>query len=244
MTNQRPLAVVPAFNESATVGHVVTELTAVGLSVLVVDDGSRDGTSLVAEDAGATVLSLPLNLGVGGALRAAFRFAVEHGYSSVVQVDGDGQHPVHQIPDLERAAVDHGAHLVIGSRYISSDSTLTQSVGRRMAMGFLGRLVTRAVGRQITDSTSGFRLIREPLLSQFAAEFPSYYLGDTYEATIAAARAGYKVIEIPAALRPRSMGVSSATSARAITLIAKVLVVTILRLHPRIRKIDAASRDH
>jgi glycosyltransferase involved in cell wall biosynthesis len=237
MIYERPLAVVPAFNEAATVRQVVSALKSEGLSVLVVDDGSRDETSKVAEESGATVLRLPLNLGVGGALRAAFRFAVEKGYTAVVQVDADGQHPAHQIPDLEKAAVAQNAHLVIGSRYLSRESTLTQSGSRRLAMRLLSRLVTHAAGRRITDSTSGFRLIRQPLLSEFAAEFPSYYLGDTYEATVAAARAGYEVIEIPAALRPRSTGVSSATSARAIVLIAKVLVITVFRLHPKIRRL-------
>ena len=204
----------------------------------MVDDGSTDDTSLVAEQSGAEVLRLPVNLGVGGALRAAFRFAVERGYTSVVQVDGDGQHPTHQIPDLKRAAAEHDAHLVIGSRYLSDDATLTQSGWRRFAMRLLGWSVSRAVGRRITDSTSGFRLIREPLLSEFAAEFPSYYLGDTYEATIAAARAGYTVVEVPAALRPRSSGISSASNTRAIVLIAKVLVVTLLRLHPQMPRVE------
>ena len=154
-----------------------------------------------------------------------------------MQVDADGQHPAHQIPDLERAAASHDAHLVIGSRYLSLDSTLSPSGSRRLAMRLLSWLASRSIGRHITDSTSGFRLIREPLLSEFAAEFPSYYLGDTYEATVAAARAGYQVIEIPAALRPRRMGASSATSARAIVLIAKVLVITVFRLHPKIRRL-------
>ena len=242
MSYQKPLVIVPAFNEAETVGRVVCDLKWAGYDVLVVDDGSSDGTWQVADEAGATILRLPMNLGVGGALRAAFRFAVDHGHTSVVQVDADGQHPAHQIPDLEKAAAEHSAHLVIGSRYLSADATLTQSGSRRFAMTLLGWLVTRAAGRRITDSTSGFRLIQEPLLSQFADEFPAYYLGDTYEATIIAARAGYRVIEVPAALRPRSIGVSSVTSVRAVALIAKVLVVTMLRLHPKMRGPASDSR--
>ena len=229
------LVVVPALNEQESIGQVVREIRNQQLDVLVVDDGSTDNTAERAETAGATVLRLPVNLGVGGALRAGFRFAVDHQYAAVVQVDADGQHPAGQIRDLATAAEQHGAHLVIGSRYLSSDSTLTPTASRRIAMRLLGTVVSRVTGHTITDSTSGFRIICEPLLSEFAREFPSYYLGDTYEATIGAARAGYSIVEIPAALSNRHYGTSSASNVRAILLIAKVLIVTVLRLQPRLR---------
>jgi len=102
-------------------------------------------------------------------------------------------------------------------------------------LGCLGLMVSRSAGRKLTDSTSGFRIIRQPLLSEFAREFPSYYLGDTFEATVAAARAGYRIVEIPASLSPRTHGKSSASSLRAILLIAKVLLITGTRLHKRLR---------
>jgi len=232
MINTRPLLViVPAFNEQETIQQVVREIRAEQFDVLVVDDGSTDHTADRAESAGATVLRLPLNLGVGGALRAGFRFAVDHHYVAVVQVDADGQHPGSQIRDLISAAEQHHAHLVIGSRYLSPHATLVPSASRRLAMRLLGKVVSRAVGHIITDSTSGFRIICEPLLSEFAREFPIYYLGDTYEATVGAARAGYQVAEIPAALQPRLHGTSSIGSLQAPLLIAKVLIVSLLRLH-------------
>jgi len=227
------LVVIPAFNESATISSVVTQAKELRYTVLVVDDGSTDATAERAAAAGAEVLQLPVNLGVGGALRAGFRFAVDHGYTSVVQVDADGQHPLHQISDLCLAANEHDAHLVIGSRYLSHEATLTPARMRRVAMWLLGKIASRSAGRVLTDSTSGFRIIRQPLLGEFARTFPSYYLGDTFEATIAAARAGYQVVEIPAALSPRQHGQSSAGSRHAIMLIVKVLVVAIARLHPR-----------
>jgi glycosyltransferase involved in cell wall biosynthesis len=233
MTTTRPLlVVVPAFNEEASIAEVVNQLLADNYQVLVVDDGSTDETSRVAQIAGATVLRLPVNLGVGGALRAGFRFAVDHGYRAVVQVDADGQHPVHQIHDLESAAQTYAAHLVIGSRFLSSDTTLHPSSARQFAMRLLSWLTSRAAGRTITDSTSGFRIVCEPLLSEFAREFPSYYLGDTFEATISAARAGHLVIEVPAALTPRQHGQSTVSVMRAVALVAKVIVVVALRMHP------------
>jgi glycosyltransferase involved in cell wall biosynthesis len=244
MTTTRPLlVVVPAFNEQASIAEVVNQLLAGDYQVLVVDDGSTDETSRVAQVAGATVLRLPVNLGVGGALRAGFRFAVDQGYRSVVQVDADGQHPVHQIRDLESAAQTHGAHLVIGSRFLSSDATLHPSGTRQFAMRLLSWLTSRAAGRTITDSTSGFRIVCEPLLSEFAREFPSYYLGDTFEATISAARAGHLVIEVPAALTPRQHGQSTASTLRAISLIGKVVALTLFRLNPRSQSIHSKVTD-
>jgi len=245
MINTRPLLViVPALNEQESIQQVVRAIRAEQFDVLVVDDGSTDDTAHRAEAAGASVLRLPVNLGVGGALRAGFRFAVDHHYAAVVQVDADGQHPASQIRDLIAAVEHHNAHLVVGSRYLSPDATLVPSASRRLAMRLLSKVVSRAVGHTITDSTSGFRIICEPLLSEFAHEFPAYYLGDTYEATIGAARAGYRVFEIPAALGTRNHGTSSAGSLRAIVLIAKVLIVTALRLHPRLQPRPHTRHDH
>jgi glycosyltransferase involved in cell wall biosynthesis len=234
ISTQPLLVIVPALNEQETIQQVVSEIRAEQFDVLVLDDGSTDDTANRAEAAGATVLRLPVNLGVGGALRAGFRFSVDNNYAAVVQVDADGQHPANQIRDLIVAAEQHHAHLVIGSRYLSPDATLTPTASRRFAMRLLGKVVSRAAGHTITDSTSGFRIICEPLLSEFAREFPAYYLGDTYEATIGAARAGYRIAEVPAALGNRNYGKSSAGSLRAIVLIAKVLMVTVLRLQPRL----------
>lgn len=237
-----PLVVIPAFNEAATIAQVVGGALSLSFDVLVIDDGSYDSTSELAAEAGAVVLRLPFNVGVGGALRAGFRYAVDHGYASVVQIDADGQHPLHQIDDLVRAARQHDAHLVIGSRFLSYDATLTPTPPRRLIMRCFGLIASRSAGRKLTDSTSGFRIIRQPLLGEFAREFPTYYLGDTFEATVAAARAGYRVIEVPAALSPRIHGNSTASPLRATLLIMKVLLVAITRLHPRPGRLTAPTK--
>src|SRR4051794_36131666 len=115
------LVVVPAWNEERSVGSVVSDVRALGFDVLVVDDGSRDATSAVARERGAMVVRLPVNLGVGAALRCGFRYARERDYSGVIQCDADGQHPPEGIPVLIEAQASSGAHMVIGSRFAADD---------------------------------------------------------------------------------------------------------------------------
>jgi len=104
-------------------------------------------------------------------------------------------------------------------------------------MRCLSYVASQISGAPLTDTTSGFRLIQQPLLGEFANEFPNYYLGDTFEAIVVALRGGYNVVEIPAALSPRLHGASSVSTTQAVRRIAKVLLVTLTGLHPRIRSI-------
>jgi len=232
------LVIVPALNEQDSIQQVVHEIRTEHFDVLVVDDGSTDNTARRAKAAGAMVLRLPVNLGVGGALRAGFRFAVDNNYAAVVQVDADGQHPVSQIRDLISAAERNSAHIVIGSRFISSDASLVSSSSRKFAMWILSKLVSHEAGHVITDTTSGFRLISEPLLSEFARQFPAHYLGDTFEVTIGAVRANYSVIEVPASLKARVYGRSSSGTLTSILLIVRVIVTTLFRIGIRFHSCD------
>jgi len=236
----RLLIIVPALNEGLTVGAVVGDLCRSGFDVLVVDDGSRDDTAARAIEAGGRVLPLPYNLGVGGALRAGFKFALTNGYDAVVQVDADGQHPVGQISKLIDVAESGNNDMVIGSRFASGVASFEPSRIRRLVMCVLARSASRACSCRLTDATSGFRLIREPLLGAFAQRFAANYLGDTFEAVVAAGRAGYRVCEIPADLRERQTGISSASTRQATLFSLKAAMVAALHLHPRLPK--ASSR--
>lgn len=237
------LVVIPAFNESATIAKVVSEVFASGFSCVVVDDGSNDSTANVAKRAGAAVLSLPFNAGVGGALRCGFRYAVENNYSAVIQCDADGQHQSHHFQDLIHTANETQADLVIGSRFLSAANTMDPHFVRRFAMWWLARVASRATGKKITDSTSGFRLIRRPLLDELAAHLPDYYLGDTFEALVVLGRAGYAVEEIGVAMAPRQSGVSTVSNRRAVALIGKALTTVLLGLQFQIQKKAEASAD-
>ena len=176
------LVVIPAWNEVSSVADVVIPLVRLGHTVVVVNDGSTDGTGRRAAEAGALVVSLPFNLGVGAAVRCGMTYALMVGARRVVQCDADGQHPVESVGALLNLASTSGADLVIGSRFTEGDApqmTLTRS--RRFAMRVLARMASRATGSAITDATSGFRVINQPLLGELASRMPSYYLGDTFE---------------------------------------------------------------
>lgn len=232
------IVLVPAWNEEHSILSVVYDLVNHGFTPLVISDGSTDRTADVARSAGARVLELSINMGVGGALRAGFRTAVEEGFEAVVQVDADGQHPADEIDNLIATANAQRAHFVLGSRFMSSDTTMKVGFVRRQVMRVLARSASRAARVRITDATSGFRLIRGPLLRSFAIDFPANYLGDTYEALVSAGRAGYRVVEIPAALRARSAGHSSASPLQAAKFTVKGLTVATLRLHQRIPRFN------
>ena len=228
------LVMLPALNEEASVGQVLADLQDNGFHVLLISDGSLDATANIGRRVGVKVLELPINLGVGGALRAGFKFAVLRGYRAVVQVDADGQHPVEEIENLIRATNEQDAHMVIGSRFLMDEMTMEVSGIRRLAMRVLSRTASSATGTSITDSTSGFRLIQQPLLGEFAQQFANNYLGDTYESVISAGRGNYKVVEIPAGLLPREHGESTASTGSAVKFTLKGLGVAILGLHKRL----------
>lgn len=205
---QRVLVAVPAWNESATIAQVIAEVrdelpTA---DVLVVDDGSSDGTAEQARAAGAEVVSLPFNVGVGGAMRTAFLFARNNGYSAVVQVDADGQHIPAHIPLLLTGLDNHS--VVIGARFAGAGEYRVRGP-RKWAMRLLARTLSRVCRAPLTDTTSGFRAADARAIALFARHYPAEYLGDTVESLVIAARAGLAVTQVPVTMRPRQGGQAS-----------------------------------
>jgi glycosyltransferase involved in cell wall biosynthesis len=199
---------MPAFNESEAVADVVREVfeKVPGASVLVVDDGSSDSTAVVARDAGAHVAVLPFNLGVGGAMRLGFRYALENGYSRVVQIDSDGQHDPAGVASLLRAL--ETADLVLGARFAGKGNYEARGP-RRWAMMVLAGTLSRAAGTKLTDTTSGFRASGPKAIALFADHYPAEYLGDTIESLVIATRSGLVVSQVPVAMRLRAGGVPS-----------------------------------
>ena len=210
MTNQLTdtLIVMPALNEEESVAAVVSEVFSKlpGVSVLVVDDGSTDLTVARARAAGATVLSLPFNLGVGGAMRAGFKYALAHGFHNVVQVDSDGQHDPSGVPQLlaELATAD----LVLGARFAGTGEYSVRGP-RRWAMVALSAIISSLSQTKLSDTTSGFRATGPRAVRLFAEHYPAEYLGDTIESLVIAARAGCTIRQVPVAMRPRAGGIPS-----------------------------------
>jgi glycosyltransferase involved in cell wall biosynthesis len=237
----RVLVVVPALDEERSVATVVQRAVGMGYDVCVVDDGSVDRTAERAAAAGAQVLRLPVNLGVGGALRCGFRWALRSGYDTVVQVDADGQHDPTQVRELLDALENTSADMVIGSRFVEGSGPYAVHGVRRLAMRLLSERVKRVAGITVLDSSSGFRAIRRPLLDRFAADYPVEYLGDTVEALIEAGCAGAKIVEHPIAMTARVHGGGSAGSMASLWYVLRLLVAIELQ-HKRRSVVPMSAR--
>jgi glycosyltransferase involved in cell wall biosynthesis len=237
------LVVIPAYNEEGSIISVIEEIKASGFPFVVIDDGSVDGTRRRTIEAGARIVSLPFNTGVGGALKCGFRFAVENGYRAVIQFDADGQHPTGHLTKLVEYANQISGHLVIGTRFHNKSGSMDISRTRRIAMKFLSFVTNRKTPIVVSDTTSGFRLISEPLLTQFARSFPKYYLGDTFEAVNVAALNGYVLGEVSVPFANRTIGESTSSNLNSILSIVKILCVTRMGLHFRIERYKSEDRS-
>lgn len=233
----RTLVLIPAFNEEATVGQIVSKIKSHGWTCLVVNDGSTDTTGMEAKKYGAIVLHHKINLGVGLALQTGFKWACSNGYQRVIQVDADGQHNEKQIQNLLEEAERTEAHLLIGSRFLNFGEAIHEIPRhRKLTMQLLSKIIRHKTGIRITDTTSGFRCISEPLLSQFACSFSGQYLGDTFEANLTAAQAGYSIHEIHTEMSARLAGSSSANFYQAIRQVVRILIISLTNLNFKIEK--------
>lgn len=229
-TMPRTLVAIPALNEAATIGSVIAEVQRAipEAHILVVDDGSNDSTTDVALTAGAQVVQMPFNVGVGGAMRTAFLFAQRNGFDAVVQVDADGQHIAEHIPDL-LAALDH-ASVAVGARF--ADGYVVRGP-RRWAMRTLARSLSRVCDTTLTDTTSGFRAADRDAIALFARHYPAEYLGDTVESLVLAARAGLVITEVPVRMLPRQGGRPSQSGAQSMLYLGRALLALYVALSRR-----------
>jgi glycosyltransferase involved in cell wall biosynthesis len=219
---ERTLVVMPALNEEESVATVVAEVLEMlpGVTCLVVDDGSTDLTGAAAMKAGARVATLPFNLGVGGAMRLGFKYALEYGFENVVQIDADGQHDPKNVEALVRGL--DSADIVIGARFAGQESYSIRGP-RRWAMWILSKSISAVAGTRLTDTTSGFKANGPRAVRLFAGHFPAEYLGDTIEALVIASRAGCLVRQVPVSMRERIAGRPSQNPVKAAAYLSRAV---------------------
>jgi len=204
----RILIIIPAYNESARIGEVVRQVRdkAPDCDVLVVDDGSPDGTSQAARAAGARVVSHPFNLGYGVTIQTGYKYALRHGYDFLVQMDGDGQHDPSFIPQLLAPVLAGETDFALGSRFLEIES-YKPCLARRVGMAFFRQLVTVLIGIPITDSTSGFQAFNRKVIRFFTTEiFPCDYPDADMLLTLH--RANFRIREVPVRMYANAQGKS------------------------------------
>lgn len=229
-------AIVPAYNEEKAITAVVNDINQMAssqnlaITVVVVNDCSKDATSEIISKLNCIVLDLPVNLGIGGAVQTGFKYAFENNFDYAIQVDGDGQHPASEIPKLIKGISENDLDVVIGSRFISKEG-FQSSAFRRFGINYFKWLNKILTGVKINDSTSGFRLINKKTL-----EIVSDYYPDEYpepEAIILYSLHKLKIGEVAVNMQERQGGVSSIGALSSIYYMFKVslaIIYTFIRI--------------
>jgi glycosyltransferase involved in cell wall biosynthesis len=238
---KRTLVIIPAWNEEEALPGTLAELARVraDLDVLVVSDGSTDRTPEVARSAGASVVELPFNLGIGGALQTGFRYALRRGYDRAVQFDADGQHDPNEIAAL-LDGLEQGADMVVGSRF--GEGKVEYRVGpvRRSAMRLLHFSVNAMTRLDFSDTSSGFRAFDSRVLELFAETYPVEFM-DSTESLLQACRAGMTVTETPTRIRGRQAGAPSTRNFRLVYHYLRLLVTILSQVSRRTNKKEPPS---
>jgi glycosyltransferase involved in cell wall biosynthesis len=228
----RRIAIVPAFNEQESLTQVIAEIRRFDpdFEIVVVDDGSTDGTAAAAAGLGAHVVQLPFNLGIGGAVQTGFRYAFENGFALAVRIDGDGQHDPAQLGALLAPVIADEADIVVGSRF-ATDGGYRSSRPRRIGISILAMTLSAIVGRRVTDPTSGFQALNRRAIALFAADYPHDY--PEVEAALMVHKHQLRMTEVPVQMRERAAGRSSIGALSSVYYMVKVLLALFVGLFRR-----------
>ena len=228
----KKLIIIPAYNESENIEKTVQMIkeNAPGFDYVIINDCSTDNTKEICQQRGFNMISLPINLGIGGAVQTGFKYALQQDYDLTVQVDGDGQHDPSFLEEMAKVLEEKGCDMVIGSRFINKEGYQSSGL-RRVGIKYFTALIRIITGIKITDPTSGLRMINQGIIQMFAENYPNDY--PEPESIVAVLRQGKSVVEIPVVMMAREGGVSSISMKKSIYYMIKVTLAIIIE---RIRR--------
>lgn len=224
----KTLLIIPAYNEARNIVGVTQAVAEAGYDFIVVNDGSTDSTLEICRENGLPILDLKQNLGIGGAVQAGHKYALEHDYDVDVQFDGDGQHDVEYVASL-LDLIEKGADLAIGSRFLERTDGFRSSPMRRVGIRWLSGCIRLFTGKRITDPTSGFRACSRHSIDLFCRNYPIDY--PEPESIVTAIKSGLDVREAPVIMHERAGGTSSIRALASMYYMIKVsLAIAIMSL--------------
>lgn len=223
----KPLLIIPAYNEAENIEKVITNIVNnyPQYDYIIVNDGSTDQTADICDTNGYNVLHLPINLGIGGAVQAGYRYAIRNHYEIAIQIDGDGQHDVSQV-QLAVNGIEQGADVVIGSRFLEKKGFQTSGT-RRAGIKLLSSWIWICTGKRIKDVTSGFRAVNRKFIQIYSTEYSFDY--PEPEAIVTAVMYRGEIQEIPVVMREREKGTSSISFGKSIYYMLKVTLAIFVR---------------
>jgi glycosyltransferase involved in cell wall biosynthesis len=232
----RILAIVPCYNEEGNIADTIQKLRNDNpkIGIVVVNDGSIDSSAeILTAMEGIDLLELPVNLGIGGAIQTGFRYFLRSEYETVVQFDGDGQHPSGQVANLVQSLYEKDCDLVVGSRFVEETDGFRSTFLRRIGIRILSWVVFLLCGQRIRDVTSGFRAYKRRTVEVIFDEYPDDYPEPV--STIMIHRKGLKICEIPVRMLERNAGRSSISGVKSIYYMLKVVMSMLVAKWGKVR---------
>lgn len=230
------IIIIPAYKEADNIENLVNSIIRQYpmYDYIIINDGSKDATRQICQENGYNFIDLPINLGIGGAVQAGYKYAQREGYTIAVQIDGDGQHDVSQLDKVIEPLLGGDYDVVIGSRFIEKEG-FQPSFMRRFGIRFLSGLIWVCTGRKFLDVTSGYRAVNRRFIEIYAENYPSDY--PEPEAIVSAIMHKGSVTEIPVAMKERQAGTSSIHAWKSAYYMIKVtLAILVCRVSFGIRR--------
>lgn len=215
------LVIIPAYNEQESIKNVINKIYEQyeNIDVVVINDGSKDNTLIEAKKTKATVIDLPCNLGIGGAMQTGYLHASRNNYDVAIQIDADGQHDTSYIKQMIDIIENGQANMVIGSRFIE-DTGYKQTFARMLGIRINSGIIKLFTKKRIYDTTSGFRAVDKEIIESFAQKYPYDYPEPCTNMEMILKRKEIK--EIPVKMYNRTTGISSISPLKSVKYMLKV----------------------